>query len=242
MKVTRFLFSILFLVAAASTASAQSASFNWNSCTGPIDRTITADALNSAYVSVIGQSIPHKAYQAWIYLGSGNSGALRDAWRFDPDGCQGSSFITIDHLAPASVVKTCPTFQGTLQSIQIKDYSFDPLTGKGRAVIANTYPDGNFTQINPAVRYFLARFLFDHTFSVVGATTPGVDCGGLEVPVCAHFLPNKVSWLNMDGIEFTYAYAQEYITANSPTNSVGCPGATPAASTTWGAVKGTYRR
>lgn len=243
MKLTRFLFSALLLGAMATTASAQgSVSLNWDSCVGPIDKAVTPGSTASLYGSVLGHSTPHKAYQIWMFFGAGNAGAMRDAWRFDPAGCQGSSFITIDHLAPAAVVKSCPTFQGTLPSIQIKDYSFDPLTGKTRAVIANTYPDGNFVQVNPAQRYFLARFLFDHTFSVVGATTPGVDCGGVETAVCGHIIFNKASWLNMDGVEFPWAWQQEYVTANDPGNSTGCPGATPAAPTTWGAIKHTYKR
>lgn len=242
MKLTRFLFSALLLGAMATTASAQSVSLNWNNCTGPIDRTITPDNLNSLYASVIGHNQPHKAYQVWMFFGSGNAGAVRDAWRFDPAGCQGSSFIQIDHLAPAAVVKTCPTFQGALPSIQIKDYSFDPVSGKTRAVIANTYPDGNVTQVNPAVRYFLARFLFDHTFSVAGPTTPGVDCGGLATSVCGHIIADKASWLTLDGVEIPWAWQQEFVTANDPANSTGCPGATPAAPTTWGAIKHTYKR
>jgi hypothetical protein len=240
MKVTRFLFSVLLLGAMASTASAQSAYLNWSTCTGPINKAITADANNVLVASVIGQTQPHKAYQVYVALGSGNAGALRDAWRFDPAGCQGSSFITIAHLAPALISKACPSFQGALASIQIKDYSFDAVSGKARAVLANTYPDGNVTQVLPGQRYFLAGFIFDHTFSVIGATTPGADCGGVETPVCAHL--TKASWLTLDGVELQYPFASEFVTANDASNSTGCPGATPAAATSWGAVKGTYRR
>src|SRR5688500_1676494 len=136
---------------------------------------------------------------------------------FDAPGCQRSSFISIDHLVPSVIAKACPPFQGTLASLQIKDYSFDPLTGRARGVLANTYPAGNFTQVNPAQRYFLARFLFDHTFSVNGATTPGADCGGLEVAVCAHL--TRASWLSPGGVETPWAFGQEYVTANDPVNS-----------------------
>ena len=242
MKVTRFLLSALLLGAMATTASAQGVvSLNWDTCTGPINKQIAPGTPNaSLFASVLGHNQPHQAYQVYVSLGSGNAGAIRDAWRFDAAGCQGSSFITINHLAPASVVKTCPTFQGTLSSIQIKEYSYDAASGKARAVLANTYPAGNTTQINPAVRYFLAQFLFDHTFSVNGATTPGADCGGLEVAVCAHL--SRASWLSPGGVETPWAYGQEYVTANDPANSTGCPGATPAENTTWGSLKAQYKR
>lgn len=241
MKVTRFLVSLIMLGAVATTASAQGvASLNWNSCTGPLNRTITPDALNSLYASVIGQSIPHSGYQVFVVLGSGSAGPLRDAWRFDAAGCQGSSFIQIDHLAPAAVVKACPSLQGIAQSLQIKDYSVDAVTGKARAVLANAYPSGIATS-NPAQRYFLARFLFDHSFSVAGATTPGADCGGVEVPVCAHF--TSTAWIELaTGVEFEWAKNSEFVTANDPNNDTRCPGATPAANTSWGAIKAQYKR
>ena len=241
MKVTRFLLPALFLGAMATTASAQGAvSLSWDGCTGPINKQILPGTQASLYASVLGHSQPHQAYQVWMLLGSGNAGEIRDAWRFDAAGCQGSSFITIDHLAPAAVVKVCPTFQGPLASIQIKDYSFDALSGKARAVLANTYPAGNFTTVNPAQRYFLARFLFDHTFSVNGDTTPGADCGGLEVAVCGHL--TRTSWLSPDGVETPWGWGQEYVTANDPNNSTGCPGATPTVPKTWGSVKAQYKR
>lgn len=245
MKVTNFLVSLVMLGAVATTASAQGgvASLNWNSCVGPLNRSITPDALNSLYASVSGHSAPHKAYQVFVAFGSGSAGPLRDAWRFDAPGCQGSSFLAIDHLAPAAVVKSCPSFQGPLQSLQIKDYSVDPISGKARGVLANSYPTGSSSMTtpttNPAVRYFLARFLFDHSFSVNGATTPGADCGGLEVGVCAHFTSS--AWLDLDGAEFEWAKNSEWVTANDANNDTRCPGATPAQATSWGSIKAQYK-
>jgi hypothetical protein len=238
MKVTRFLLSVLFLGAFAATASAQTAAINWDTCIGPINKQILPGTQARAVVSATGHSVGHKAYQAFVSLGSGPAG-LADAWRFDAAGCQGSSFITIEHLPPAALAKTCPAMQGANSSIQIKDYSYDPLTGKARAVLANTYPAGVLAP-NPATRYFLAGFLFDHLFSVNGPTTPGADCGGLERAVCAHLI--RTSWLDMDGNEFQYALSSEYVTSNDPNNDVRCPGATPAVDATWGSIKHQYKR
>src|SRR5262245_61596774 len=199
MKVTRFLLSALFLGAMATSAFAQgAASLNWDTCIGPINKAIPGGGVADLNASVLGHNQPHKAYQVFVGLGSGNAGAIRDAWRFDAAGCQGASLITINHLSPGTLSKACPSFQGALTSIQIKDYSFDALTGKARAVCANTYPDGNTTQVNPAIRYFLAQFHFDHTFSVAGPTDPGNTCGGVEVGVCAHL--TSATWLTLAGV------------------------------------------
>ncbi len=237
MKVTRFLLSVLFLGAMATTASAQSAWLNWDSCVGPINKAIAPGTQARMVASVTGQAGAHKAYQVFVSLGSGNAGALRDAWRFDAPGCQGSAFITIEHIPPAALAKACPAFQGANSSIQIKDYSYDGPSGKARAVLANTYPAG---QAPNAARQFLAGFLFDHLYSVNGATTPGADCGGLEVAVCAHL--TRASWLDLDGVEYQYPFASEYVTSNDPSNSTGCPGAPPAEAATWGSIKHQYKR
>jgi hypothetical protein len=246
MKVTRFLLSALFLGAMATAASAQGiASISWNSCTpGPANLDILPGTQASLYASVIGQSQPHTGYEVQVALGSGSAGALRDAWRFDGDGCQGSSFITIDHLAPAAVVKACPTFSGTQSVLQIKQYNYDAGTGKAVALCANAYPQGGTGTTNPALRYFLARFLFDHTYSVNGPTTPGADCGGLEVPVCAHLRVAKWNTVAPPGgvaQEVPWAIGQEYVTSRDPQNASGCPGATPAVSKTWGSLKAQYK-
>ena len=247
MKTTRLLLTALLLGAMATTASAQGAiNLSWDSCTGPVHRMILPGTQASLYASVLGHNQPHQAYQVFVSLRSGTSGAVRDAWRFDAAGCQGSSFISIDHIVPSAISKVCPTFQGALASIQIKDYSFDPVTGLARAVLANTYPAGNNTQINPAQRYFLARFGFDHTFSVTGPGDPGNTCGDLEVGMCAHL--TRASWLSPGGVETPWAFGQEYVSANDPSNLIACPCAvtpgcpTATALTTWGAIKAQYKR
>jgi hypothetical protein len=242
MKVTRFLLSALFLGAMATSASAQGvADVTWTGCTNPaINLDIAPGSTAGLIASVLGHSAPHNGYEVQVVFGSGNAGPLRDAWRFDVAGCQGSSFITIDHLAPASVVKVCPSMSATASVLQIKRYEYDPLTGKATGLVANAYPNGS-PQLNPAQRYFLARWFFDHTFSVNGPTTPGADCGGLEVAVCAHLRVAKYNSAEGQG-EIPWAFGREYATSRDPNNSTGCPGATPATSATWGSIKAHYKR
>jgi hypothetical protein len=240
MKVTRFLLSILFLGAMATTASAQSAGMTWDACVNAsFNKNVAPGTVAGLYVSATGMTQAHRAYQTFIDFGSGNAGAIRDAWRFDAAGCQTDALISISHLPPAALAKTCPAMTGA-NSLQIKNYTFDPLTGKARGLLASTYAD--VTPV-PTTRYLMAEFLFNHTFSVVGPGDPPNTCGGLEVALCAHFSRERAtSWLDTNGVEHQFAYAQEFATANDPSNTVGCPGATPAVSKTWGQLKDQYKR
>jgi hypothetical protein len=197
----------------------------------------------SLYASVLGIDQPHQAYEVTVIYANAAS-TVPDAWRFDPPGCQTSSFVTIDHLAPAAVSKTCPSFQGPLASVQVKDVGFVPLsdTGSGylqtnmRISLYNAYPPG-INVVNPLQRYFLMRVLFDHSASVVGAGTPGVTCGGFEDAMC--FKLARGNYLDLAGFEhpFGRASAITSVTFNGPTGCVGVP----AQPKTWGQIKDQYR-
>jgi hypothetical protein len=242
MKVTRFVATLLFLSAFATSASAiPLVSMSWDACTGPIDKAIAPGSTASVFASVIGHDTPHKAYQVQLRVATG-TGSLPDAWRFDPTGCQTSAQLTIDHLSP---LKAYPSFQGALASQQVKDYSYNGLTGVALSQLFNAYPNlglGNTVQIVPATRYFLGRWLFNHAFSVNGPTTPEVDCGGLEAAVCQASVSVSnfpASWVDIAGATIPWTFAQEFVTTNG---HVGCPGATPTKNTTWGNIKDQYKR
>lgn len=223
----------------------------WGITCTPIVTNITPTAgPTSAIVSELGNDQTHNGYQVRFLIAAADR-TVPDAWRFDAAGCQGTSFITINHLPPASASKSCPPFQGTNASIQIKDYSF---LGPGtnypqttiRGVLANTYPAG-FTTL-AATRYFLAQFIFDHTFSVNGATTPGADCGGFETPMCIALLTGTpapgdrgpegtTSYLRLaDGAEIPFQPGNVALWTGAFS---GCP-ATPVQNKTWGQIKSQY--
>ena len=111
--------TVAAVLAFASSAQANDGlvDMSWNGCAPVVQdlRTSTAGPY-SLYILVTGFDQPHQAYETTFIYGDA-SGNVPDAWRFDPIGCQGSSFVTIDHLAPAAVAKTCPTFQGALASV-----------------------------------------------------------------------------------------------------------------------------
>ena len=135
-------------------------------------------------------------------------------------------------------VKTCPPFQGG-EGLQIKKWTYDPLTGKTLGLIANAYGQTPALAPNPLTRYYLAGFNFDHTFSVVGPSDPGNTCGGLEAPVCAAI--SEAKWLNIPGLEVPWAVGQSYVTANDAANDSRCPGSVPVQPKTWGSLKSQYR-
>ncbi len=244
MKVTRFLASLMFLGAVSTSAFAVPAvSLNWDTCVGPIDKSILpATTGNTIWISVLGQNVTAQAYQVQITIGG--NGPLRDAWRFDPAGCQGSSLLVINHITSS---KTCPSFQGALASVQVKDYSYDALSGKAKATLYNAYPNnapsgapqGNPAATNPAQRYFLGNLVFDQTYGVNGPSDPGLTCGGLEVGTC--FALSSATWLDTTGAEIPWAVAGDHVTSNDPNNLSRCPASVPTKATTWGNLKGQYR-
>jgi hypothetical protein len=132
---------------------------------------------------------------------------------------------------------------GTGTSLQIKAYdqmppAFGLPTTLMRGAMITTYSPA--LTADPGQRYYLADFLFDHTNSVSGPTTPGVDCGGFETAIFIKLLVGlgpsgyQCSYLRYpDGIEFPFDAGNILVSVN---------GSVPATQTTWGQIKGVYRR
>lgn len=213
---------------------------DWSTCSGlsPVDQAVLPGWSVRLTATVIGQSAGHQAYELWFQVAPQAGAPAPDAWRFDPGGCQGSDLISFDYMI-AAAIKTCPSFPGGLQAVQIKDFAFDAMTGRSRIVFANAYPPGLAAPI-PQVRYLLLSVGFDHWFSTTGPTVPGVSCGGLETPLC--FVLTKANWLTLDGVETPWAVDRGYLTANDPQGASACPGVTPARPATWGGLKSQYRQ
>ena len=256
MRPRLLLFVVLALFAGAWTALPSSAAvgtvdLSWNSCS-PLVPSLSRGAPGpvSMYASVTGHDVPHSAYQISLYFYAPyfpSYGPLGDSWRFDAAGCQGSGRLDLRHTPLGAVATACPPFQGpgTDPGLQIKDFSFSPISGRARLSLANSYP-GGVTDTDPAKRYFLMSATFDHTSSVVGTGTPGVTCGWFEQDILiSYFVPcdgrgcgtgAPPSWLDLGGTQHDFLIGQ-----GSLTFCGSCEPA-PAASTTWGAIKAVYRR
>jgi hypothetical protein len=245
----RWLLALLLLAVTASRAMADGGvNFCWDACLGPVNKAASGGGSADAYVSVLGQSQVAQSYQVHVLVGLGYS-PIADAWRFDAAGCEGRARFTLNDLAPAAVAASCPSFQGNVPSVHIKDFSYDPIAYRGSITLAVAYPNadpvtgasrGNPAATDPAQRYFLANDHFDLTDASVGPTPADLStCGGIEVPLC--FTVTSASWLDLAGNESFWPIANEFISTNDPNGNHGCPGVVPAAPKTWGAVKGQYR-
>jgi hypothetical protein len=85
-------------------------------------------------------------------------------------------------------------------------------------------------------RRTLARAVFDHTFSVVGPTNPGYNCGGFEENLCVSLHPVGVRWFDAAGAPVDFVPGQSSIYFRGECRPV------PAAPSSWGLIKGQYRR
>ena len=245
------LLGVLLAAFAAAIASPAHAAhgvidLSWGTC-APVVANLESPAAGplSLIVSVLGNDQTHNAYVVYFVIGSTDD-TVPDAWRFDDAGCQ-AGFLEMNPIPPTFVAKTCPAFQGIGASMQIKDYDFVPpgfpfgVFSKTmmRGVLANTYPSGSTTLASQ--RYHLAHFRFDHTLSVAGPSTPGVSCGGYERPMIVTIGERggqiqrvMCSYLRAsDGLEFPFEAGNTVVTVN---------GSLPARASTWGQIKGAYRR
>ena len=129
----------------------------------------------------------------------------------------------------------CPAVPTTQLDVEMSKGSLTRPGGSG--ILLQSHFDPNFVP-DPAQRYVLARIVFDHAHSIVGPSGPGM-CGGAEAPMCVNLV--TFSFKGAAGQEVYHTIERGYVTWQDPTNTNGCPGATPAAPRTWWAVKAQYR-
>ena len=231
--------AILAVLGFAGKSEAQvpgTISMNWDSCTGPVDKAAAGAISYTLNVSVLGIDFAHKAYDIKVIYGDGSQ-QVPDSWRFDAAGCQTSSQITLNHISKACAAM----MQTSSPSLQVKDVSFVPDTYAGtlmRITVANTYPNG-VVSVNPATRYFLCNFIFDHSASVDGATT-ATECGNFVDPIC--FKVSNGTVLDLNSIEYSFSRPGGVVAASFlPASTVSPCAAVPASAKTWGQIKSQYR-
>jgi hypothetical protein len=234
----RWMLGLILTVAASNAQAAGVVQLDWDSCNSAlVNKQVVAGSITVFYVSLLGHAEPHKAYELRMNVVP-QAETFPDSWRFDPPGCQGSSFITMDYtVATAFESKVCPSFVGTIPAVPIRDYAYDPVSGLGKLSFLIAYPGGS-SRYTASQRYMLLRVLLDHSYSTASATVPGETCGGLSTPVCIHL--TTAAWLTMDGVEIPWSVAQPTLSSNDPAGA--CASATPARASTWGSIKDQYRR
>lgn len=222
MKVTRILAALLLLAVVAGAASAQEMTrLSWGSCDPQvINMNWGAPGVYKLVLSVVGASGDYSGHDTHLTIGP--AFPLQDAWRFDGAGCQGGSFVSFSF---AGFSKTCPTFEG-IAPLAITNYGL-LANGGGDVRIADTY---NAFTANPAIRYTAWIVLFDHTYSTVAPTVPGLTCGGILQPENFHA---ETQFLHTSGA-LTDAVGQER-------DAFWQGGVVAAMPSTWSKVKGLYR-
>jgi hypothetical protein len=151
-------------------------------------------------------------------------GPIPDAWRFDDGGCQTSSQW---FPSTGAFSKTCPALRETSGFTESSYYGIDQSSGHGRLVLSCQHAGYTATS---AERYTLWTITLDHAYSVVGPTTPGVDCGGVELPLAFGL---ETDFWHADGVTTRAIGEERHATWNG--------GVVRTVPTTWGQVKALYR-
>jgi hypothetical protein len=221
---------------------------SWGACS-PIVQDVTATSgVLRLFVTVTGLDDTHIGYQVRFLL-SDASADVPDAWRFDEAGCQPAGAVTM--VSDFDIFPSdCPLLGKGSVANEIRDVRLMPAgTSLPTTVLRGAY-GGTYSMrgpADPATHYRLVEIRFDHSASVVGDGVPGVLCGGLETPVCIALLTGvqepgvgSTSYFRgSDGEEVPFENAgANWVTVNG---MGGCPSVSSSRST-WGQIKGVYRR
>ena len=233
--------------------------FSWDTCDPIVTNKVGAQQPATLYASVLGQDEPHSAYQVAILIGNRipsvgdpccNIGDVSDAWRFDvPTGGCNVGFVTMSQSPPPALAVSCPPFVPPLNQQHPTSVAHFTPPGLGfntnsmYLLFALIYPGGALA--DPLTRYHLVSFTFDHMHSNFGPTPKdGTSCGGLDCRQFIFALPQRCSWLSLDGMtEKYFAPPSAFpVAAFNVENDMGCDFVIPAGASTWGSIKAQYKR
>ena len=210
------------VIAARFASHSESVRLSWNSCESWIpDQVFSSPDTYKLVLSATecdGQYVGHSAV---IDIAPG---PIPDAWRFDDGGCQTSS----QWLASTGAFsKACPALRAASGVTESSYYGIDPSSGHGRLVLSCQH--AGYTA-SPVERYTLWTITLDHAYSVVGPTTSGVDCGGVELPLVFGL---ETDFWHADGVTTRAIGEERQATWNG--------GVVRTVPITWGQVKALYR-
>ncbi len=229
------LLALLVQAAPGGDAAAEpTVNLSWSFCSSaPLtSRSIGPGDQAGVYTSVRGHEAPHLGYRlAWI-LRTPDPG-FPDAWRFDADGCQGTDLLTINPRGPVTFTR-CFDFAGASAWTASTRVEFDASAGTLRIELDHDYSPLVVPSVDQT--YFLARVLFDHTWSSVesGATM----CSGIDRPVCIALA--QAGWIDEAGELQAWPIGSGIVSASPDGGPVECA-AVPATRGTWGTIKAQYR-
>jgi hypothetical protein len=248
MSERRHLFAMLLTVGLAGPAAAgPSITLSWDGYPGPTDRSRHAGSIATVVVTAVGFERPVKGIDVRLRVTSG-FGALPDAWQYDAAGCAAGGFSTPETAAGPAL----PLLTGANQ-IQLSRARYE--NGSGSFLYANVH---DLTTVDPATRYTVGKFEFNHDAAFDGAGTRADSCGCIEQPLCLQL--TNATWVDDQGNELPFALSQWFLSWEDPNNTIHCPygcdlcseepptppnpcldAPTPTVSRSWGSLKGSYR-
>ena len=236
----------LLLALGCGSASASQLNLSWTNCYG--DGGVTnqdfACETNTGSHTLVASFTPNmtsntvNGNEILIDLQSAGS-TLPAWWAFKNVGTCRLTSLSVAGTLPPTAVNCIDEFAGQATS-GIASYS----TGVGgapnrvRLIIAEAVPVNALVHVDPSGEYFAIAIRIDNA-----KTVGSPSCAGCATPVC--FVFNSMRLAAGGGAK------DEFIGTSPGANFAtwqggaigigGCPGATPARNTTWGAVKSLYR-
>jgi hypothetical protein len=168
-----------------------------------------------------------------------SSGATLPAWwAFKNLGTCRALALSVTPTVPGTAVNCIDEFAGQATAgIGAYNIGFGG-ANRARIVIAEAVPASALTLVDPSGEYFSINVSVNNTKS-----TGTGSCAGCSTPVCIVLNSIKLTAGGGDLDEFIgTSPGTNYVTwQGGAIGGGGCPAATPAKVTTWGAVKSLYR-
>jgi len=245
MKPTRILFCVVLLTVSAGVAHSQNgcARLSWDTCDPWVqDKTFSGPGLYRVVESMSGLTDPNVGTDSQIsfpFL----FGGTPDAWRFDANGCQTGTQLSVS----GSGAPGCPAMGSNPQTSY--QFSYDTYLGTVSLHLTSSYSE--FTP-SPATRYTLWQITFDHSYSSVGPSPPdNSTCGGAQLSGQLNFdfaqvTPASGPPINLPPCDVHMEGFCGYLTWNGGmlTDHLGGPCSpvpVPVLPATWGRLKSLYR-
>lgn len=220
---------LLIVPSSPAPAAPPTLTLTWDDCGAlVVSKDFAGPGFYAQTISAEGLTQPLNSY----FLGIGMGPVVVDAWQFYSPGlrgCQGSS-----RLAVSAAATGCSAVPGAVfTTVSMGPGITDPYVYLNVAATVSPafVPD-------PAVRYALVHFVYDHTHSVAGPSGTGT-CGGAAVLQCFGISGAGLNSGFTPGVD--YVWANDMITWQQPDHSGVCPYAVPIRRATWGLIKTLYR-
>lgn len=227
-------FVLLALVSGTSTSVADPyASVHWDSCGSyQINKDFSGPDIYRQVVRGYGFQEPITGYTIRLHLQASNvynypSRPLPDAWRFDPNGCQGNRLIAGAGGGGCPILGSGP---------RLNDVTFEESFGALDIILSVSH---DLFVPSPETVYSLWVLNYDHSYSVAGPQEPGFACGDADAQVC--FVIEDGDWYDAQSNPHPIRFECCWGISWQEEPGLGCFADLPVEPSTWGAIKSAYK-